>query len=231
MKHVTATAFSFAAIAALAGTALADGDIGLRLVNNQIQTVEVEGEPPSQIFGTTEERVFKAEFDWNITFPSLVAIDEPGYASNDSALLGQSVRVFLRGPTRKWTGSTFETETTFTLATGKPDLGVPFVTLPSTGTLAADAFNITDDFHFDWTLNNATDTLGQGIYLAEIELRPDAGQSFLSSKPLWIVFGYGATTSDLELAKGYVESVLVPAPGAAAGLVLAGVVLAGRRRR
>lgn len=228
MKTVLATA-SACAILGASAPALAQ-DIGLSLRNGRLFTTVVEGEPPSQQFGTSENRVFFAEFDFNSTFPNIVAIDEPGYASNDVSLIGQSVQLFLRGPTRRWNGSAFQTESTFTLATGAPDLGVLFQTLPASGVAPGVTFNVLQDLHFDWTLNSATDTIGEGIYLAELDVRGAAGQGYLNSNPYFFVFSYKALESDVASATEYVNDVLVPAPGTGV-MALAGLAALRRRSR
>lgn len=217
-------AFVLAAVI-VSPAALADGDdIQVSLVQGELRTGAVVGEPPNQNFGDVEQRVFGANLEFN-AITSDVRIDEPGYASRDPLLLGQSIQFNIRKALRRWDGSAF-VSTTSTMATGLPDLGQPFINTPATDTqVAGYSWLLSDDFHFEWLLNSATASTGQGIYLAELELTTGP----LTSRPYWIAFNYGLTEAEHDAAIDWVQQTLVPAPGTAgiAGLMLLG----GARRR
>ncbi len=217
---------TFGAAAVIASpAALADGDdIQVALVQGELRTGVVVGEPPNQNFGDVEQRVFGADLEFN-AITNDVRIDEPGYASRDPLLLGQSIQFNIRKALRSWNGSSFVTTST-TMGTGLPDLGQPFINTPATDTpVAGYSWLLSDDFHFDWLLNGATSSTGQGIYLAELELV--AGS--LTSRPFWIAFNYGLTEAEHDAAKDWVQENLVPTPGGAALLGFA--LAAGLRRR
>lgn len=205
-----------------------DGDIGIRNLGGRIDTVLVSGEPPSQVFGADTERVFAVELAWN-ALESAVLAEEPGYASNDSTVLGRSLRPDILKSLRRWNGTEFITTST-TMKTGKLP-GFPFITTPATDTVTpTNPFIVTDDFHFDWVLNGATETTGLGIFLVEMNLVDTSPTNpLLPSESFWIVFNYGEDELDHEAAIEYVETNLVPAPSAAA--VLACSALLSRRRR
>lgn len=206
-----------------------DGDIGIRAVGGRIDTVLVSGEPPSQVFGTDTERVFAVELEWN-TLESAVLAEEPGYASNDASVIGHTIRPDILKSLRRWNGSEFITTST-TMKTGKLP-GFPFVTTPATDVVTpTNPFMVTDDFHFDWVLNGATETTGFGIFLVEMNLVDTSANPLLPSLPYWIVFNYGEEETDHEAAIEYVQNNLVPAPSAAALLAGLGGCAARRRRR
>lgn len=227
------SAFAVSSIAlamAIGSSALADGkDIRVMNIGGQIVTGEVEGEPPAQTFLPGEVRVFGADLAWEPT-TSRVQIDEPGYASNDSSLLGLPIQFNLRGPALKWNGAAMAATTT-TLGTGLPDLGPAFnyINTPATNIIVPGyQWNLNDDFHWEWTLNGATETTGQGIFVVEVNLFSPTG-AVQASKPYWIVFNYGLTEAEHDAAKDWVADNLVPAPGA--GALLLGAGLLGLRRR
>lgn len=206
--------------------AMADGDdIAVSLAFGELRTSAVVGEPPNQVFGDAEQRVFGADLEFN-AITNDVRIEEPGYASRDPLLLGQSIRFTIRKALRQWDGTSF-VPTATTMGTGLPDLGLPFINTPATDTpVNGYSWLLTDDFHFEWGLNGATASTGQGIYLAELVLSTDT----LTSRPYWIAFNYGLSEAEHDTAIDWVQQTLVPAPGAA-GVLAAGLVAATRRRR
>lgn len=221
------TTISIIAALGTASLALAhDGDIGIRTGPSGLETVLVNGEPPAQVFGTEIERVFGIEFAFNPTTND-VRIDEPGFASNDPNVLGQTLTFRIRSAARAWNGSTF-VPTTTTLSTGLPDLGIPFVPTPATDSIVpVSNWIATDDFHFDWKLDGATSSTGNGIFLVEIDVTsPTLG----STPPFWLVFNYGLTETEHDAAIDWTVDNLVPAP-ATAGLLIGVGSLAARRRR
>lgn len=207
-----------------------EGDIGLRLVDNRLTTVLAEGEPPAQTIGLDENRVFAAELAYSAP-TSQVTINEPGFATDEAGLINQNVGMYFRKALRAWDGSTF-TATSMTMSVGSYDLLLPFVSTPLSDASApklAQSFPIQPDFHFDWTLDGATELTGQGIYLVELELE-SSSSAFSKSRPFWLVYNYGMSEGEHENAVAWVESNLVPAPGAA-GLLALGTLVASRRRR
>lgn len=209
-----------------------EGDVGIRLTGGRFETVLASGEPPTQTFGTEIERVFAAELDFNMT-TNTVVIDEPGLASEATGLAGQNLGFNIRAALRRWSGTGFDS-TTSTMSVGGGDLGLGFIATPATDTLtpghtvtvAATPF----DFHYDWRLDGATATTGNGIYLVELELT-NPGGSLLTSDPFWVVFNYGEDETEHEAAIDWTVENLVPVPSAGGVMLLAGLTGAVRRRR
>lgn len=215
----------------LSAAALADGlDIGIRNVAGKLQTISVTDEPPNQIFGTEELRVFPVDLTFD-AIDSVVKAEEPGLASQDSTVLGRSLRIDILKAARVWNPVTGVFDATSQqLSTGKLP-AFPFFNTPATDTtVATNTFVVSDDFHFDWVLNGATSSTGQGIYLVELQLiDTSASGSLASSLPYWAVFNYGLDENEHDAAVDYVANNLVPAPG---GVLLAATGLAfGLRRR
>jgi len=173
-------------------------------------------------------RCFSAELGEIIPFYA----DEPGFYS-DSLPAGFRLSFDILDSLRVWNGSDFNTipAETLTLALalgvpGSPEVvtpavpgvvgGFPFVTADPTGFI---------DEHMDLLLNAPQ---GDGVYLLQMHLT-DADSVLGTSEPFWIVIGNNADKAQLELAKSYVENVIVPAPGA--GALLVGAGLMGLRRR
>lgn len=220
-----------AGLLVMTGVAAAhDGDIGIRVSSGRLETVLASGEPPAQSFGTEVERVFAVEWAFN-ALTNDVRIDEPGLASADAALLGQSLGFNIRAAMRRWDGSGF-VPTAFTAGVGGGDLDLDFIDTPATdATVTGHSIivpQIPFDFHYDWRLNNATETTGMGIYLVEVELT-NPGGTLLTSDPIWLVFNYGLSEEDHEAAIEHVVENLVPTPGTLALGVLG--LFAARRRR
>ncbi len=213
------------------GVALADGlDIGIRNVGGRLSTVGVSGEPPAQIFGVDELRVFGVELTFDV-IDAIVKAEEPGLASNDSTVLGRSVRVDIRSAVRAWdVGSGALVSSTQTLSTGKAP-AFPFFNTPAIDAVVpTNTLVVTDDFHFDWILNGAGQASGAGIYVVELGLVDvSASGALLPSAPYWLVFNYGLSEDEHDRAIDWVQTNVVPAPGA--GVVLAGMGLLGCRRR
>ncbi|MFM9997191.1 MAG: hypothetical protein ACKVU4_15490 [Phycisphaerales bacterium] len=209
------------------------GDVAPLVENGRIVTwLGVDDPPPGSLIGPA--RVFAAEFpDPGTIGPGDPIInDEPGYLGLpgnplEGFSLGFNIRTYLRA----WSVGAQEfpdAAASTTITASAPIIGsvttpltamlVPGLTLPS---LPVGGF----DFHFDHELNANT----PGIYLLELELftnRPGTANSL----PFWVVFNYGLPESEHEAALDWVEANLVPAPGGAVLLALAGI-LASRRRR
>ncbi len=173
-------------------------------------------------------RCFSAELGEIIPFYA----DEPGFYS-DSLPAGFQLSFDILDSLRMWNGSDFGTipaETlTLALALGVP--GSPEVQTPAVpGVVAGFPFVTADptgfiDEHMDLFLNVPQ---GDGVYLLQMRLN-DADAALGTSEPFWIVVSNNADKAEFDLAKAYVESVIVPAPGA--GALLVGAGLLGLRRR
>jgi hypothetical protein len=230
-------ATKFSALAALVCVAPVHaqkhGDIAPLVENGRIVTwLGLHDPPPGSLIGPA--RVFEAEFpDPGTIGPGdPIIINEPGYFGlSGNPLEGFSLGFNIRTYLREWSVPAQEfpdAPASTTITASAPVIGavttpltgvlVPGLTLPS---LPAGGF----DFHFDHELNANT----PGIYLLELELftnRPGTANSL----PYWVVFNYGLSEPEHEAAVEWVETNLVPAPGGATLLALAGV-LASRRRR
>jgi hypothetical protein len=101
----------------------------------------------------------------------------------------------------------------------------------STGTGGSFSFLVSAglDLHPEFTLSGpgATDP-ANGIYLAAFRV---SAAGFGQSDTFWIVFNLGMPEADHEAAVEWVESNLVPAPGALAMLALGTVMARSRTRR
>lgn len=214
-----------------ASAALADGsDIGLIVQGGRLVTVEAVGEPPTQTFGDAL-RVFPVDLAFD-AIENVVGVDEPGFATQDPGVLGQTIGFTLTKALRQWnvTLGTFES-TSRTMSAGRVDLGLASVTTPLADALTplTPIPSFPDDIHYFWTLDGATATTGEGIYLVEGYFTNPGGQ-LADSLPTWLVFNYGLDEEEHDLAIDWVNANLVPAPGAAALLALAGLAAARRRR-
>lgn len=209
-------------------------DVGLIARNGRLVTVEAEGEPPTQVFGSDPMRVFGVDLEF-IAADNLVGVEEPGFATSDAAVLGQTIGFTHLRALRRWNAvaGAFES-TSFTMTAGRTDLGLANVTTPTTDTPTpiTPIPNFPDDMHYLWTLDQATSASGEGIYLVEgIFTNPVVGGNGLaSSEPVWFVFNYGLDEEEHDAAIEYVESTLVPTPGAAI-IGAMGLAAAARRRR
>lgn len=157
------------------------------------------------------QRVFAAEFGVDPTFP--FSTDEPGFTSD---LVGSTMTVSLLQGLGRWNGTGFDTaSSSLFLSYGGQD-----ATSVSGGSFS---FLVTEDLdlHPEFTLTNPAD----GIYLAAFTASTSGLQT---SEVFWVVFNLGSDETDHDAAIEWVESNLVPAPGALALLAAAGLV---RRRR
>ncbi|MBX3387055.1 MAG: PEP-CTERM sorting domain-containing protein [Phycisphaeraceae bacterium] len=225
-------ALAGATVGLVGSSALADGsDVGLIAQGGRLVTVEAIGEPPMQTFGGPL-RVFGVELEFD-AIEMLVGVDEPGFATQDAAVLGQSIGFTFTRALRQWNvGLGLFEPTTFTMTAGRVDLGLANVTTPTTDvpTPLSTIPVFPDDIHYFWSLDGATDTTGEGIYLVEGYFTNPGGQ-LLDSLPVWFVFNYGLDEDEHDLAIDWVADNLVPAPGAVALLAMGGLASLRRRRR
>ena len=212
--------FTFPAtiVLALPTLALADGEIGdiwVYASNGNLVTGAWDhstGEVTNPF-----SRVFAAEFGVDPAFP--FSTDEPGIGSS---LVGTTITMGLSPTLGVWNGSGFG----FSTSTLMGEYGGQSF---QTGTGGAFSFLVTAglDLHAEFTLSGPglTDP-ANGIYLATFQFSA-AGHG--SSEPLWVVYNLGMSEEEHGAAIEWVQSNLVPAPGAMALLGLA--AMARRRRR
>jgi hypothetical protein len=165
------------------------------------------------------QRVFEGELGLDPFFP--FSGDEPGIGSD---LVGTTLAMNLLPTLDAWNGSSFVRSTSMLTASyagqsATSGTGGSFSFLVSAGL----------DLHPEFTLSGqgATDP-ANGIYLAAFRV---SAAGFGQSDTFWIVFNLGMPEADHEAAVEWVESNLVPAPGALAMLALGTVMARSRTRR
>jgi hypothetical protein len=163
------------------------------------------------------QRVFEADFGIDPAFP--FSTDEPGIGSD---LVGVTLTMNLAPGLGRWNGDGFDLSSAMLLAsyggqTAATAAGGSFSFLVSAGL----------DLHPEYTVSGAGGAdPANGIYLAAFTV---SAAGLDSSDVFYAVFNLGMAEADHAAAAGWVEANLVPAPGAAAMLALAG--FASRRRR
>ncbi|MFB3431339.1 MAG: hypothetical protein ABL309_10510 [Phycisphaerales bacterium] len=229
-----------AALAAAASSAaLADGlDVWVSFADGQIVTGEADKSTNPVTF-TPGVRVFEAEFGEIPGFPNL--LDEPGFYT-EQLPAGTGIGFNIVDALRVWNGSDFDTIGSQSMSIfGDPFPDGDVATTPATAGMfvpgfefiEADANGFFDD-HPTFQLNNQAD----GVYLLSLELFTDA-DGIASSDPMYIVFGSNidgslgddeAFEEQIDAAVDYVNNVIIPTPGAAGLLALAGLAATRRRR-
>ncbi len=219
---------SVVVLASVAGIASAGelGDVGLVLQNGQLITGLAD-----DVAGTIDdlgERVFAGE----LTFDNLSGFavgDDPGFFTNSGAgiAVGSTIRYDTVAALRQWTGFGFGG----TIASLLQIQGLSTIVTPTVDEVVAGygyTYNGGDfDEHPDYALDGSN-----GIYLwqVEFELLDPTGNLVDRTDTIYIVFNYGLSDTELDLAIEYVETNIIPAPGAAALLGLGGLAAARRRR-
>jgi len=215
-------ASSVLATLAVTTPALADekephADIYVQSANGALFTGGWDHETGKVLF--PELRVFEAEFGIDAAFP--FSTDEPGIGSN---LIGVTLTMNLLAGLGAWNGSGFTSTSAYLLASyggqsAFSTTGGSFSFLVSEGL----------DLHPEYTLLSP-DTMdpANGIYLASFTF---SSAGLADSETLYAVFNLGMSEEEHEAAVAWVELNLVPAPGAAALLALAGFGGLARRRR
>lgn len=214
-------------VAGVCPSALADGDIGLRVENGAITTWEAEHSP---LHFEHRERVFTGELG---SQGGVITGEEPGFlVEAGSVLAGHQLGFNIRAAARVWdllnqdfhtispASITIERSLLGSVTTpgSHPSLPVPGLafTLPSGGA----------DFHYDFILNGSA----AGLYLLELE-KWSSAPGIAASEPFWIILNYDMTIQHEEAAFEWVQHHLVPAPGALAILGLGSLAAQRRRRR
>jgi hypothetical protein len=160
------------------------------------------------------QRVFAADFGEDPAFP--FSTDEPGFTSD---LVGSTLTVNLLQGLGIWSGNVIGFDGA--ISSLSVSYGGQTATTASGGSFS---FLVSEDLdlHPDFTITIPFD----GIYLASFTV---SGAGLATSEIFWVVFNLGSDEADHDAAIEWVESNLIPAPGALALLGLAG--LARRRRR
>jgi len=212
----------------VAGASLGDGgDYGLLVLDGQVVTGV--GDHDSQSVTDIGERVFAA--DLSLVGANWFA-DEPGiFVEAGSLPDGVGIGFVIESPLMRWDGAGAVDFSGLSSAPVTLEFGPSSATSSMTaGDVAGfpilyDADNPTGfDEHWDVLIGSSA---GAGIYLMRLRFTIDG---FADSESTWTVFNAGLDEGTHDLAIGYVEDVIVPAPG---GLLAVGGVLAlvGHRRR
>ncbi len=204
-------------------TAQHAGDVLLRIENGRMTTNLIE---EGGGIVTPGVRVFGSEF--GEVAPNFS--DEPGFDNEAGTFTpGSSIGFNVRRALRRWDGVNFDTVAAERLSIGYGPISpvlTPLVDEVTTG------FVIEVDDMGNWH-NHLEYTLGtpasDGVYLLEMTLFSDQA-SLQESLPFWFVFNQGAGELVHDEAIEWVESNLVPTPGAGAVLVAVGLFSIRRQR-
>jgi len=223
-----------ASSAALAG----ELDVWVSFDNGRIVTGSADKSTNPVTF-TSGVRVFEAEFGELPGFPNL--LDEPGFFT-EHLPANTGIGFNILDALRVWNGSDFSSIAAQSMSIfGDPFPDGPVATTPAAAGafvpgfqfIESDANGFFDD-HPTFQLNNQAD----GIYLLSLELFTDAS-GIANSEPLYIVFGSNldgslgddiAFEAAIESAVDFVNASVIPTPGAAGLLALAGLAATRRRR-
>lgn len=223
---------AFPVVMSVAGLAFAgEGDIGLLVQDNRIVTSVANDETGA--FEDIGERVFGADID----FVSNLA-DSPGFFTTDGPTVpggfstfsvGSTVSYRTNGALLAWDGAGFVATDNRLRQIVVPN--VLEILSPTDGSVV-DGFEYTYgggefDEHPDYAM---TDGAQSGIYLWNITFTAsDAnGNAYGDSSNIFVVFNFGLSEEEHEAAIAFVETI-IPAPGAAVPLAMAGLI--GMRRR
>ena len=213
---------------ACASLALADGgDYGLAIVDG-VTSVGI-GDHDAGTISDFGERVFGA--DMFISGPNWFA-DEPGiFIAQGSLPDNTQVGFTLTQSLMYWDGtgavSFAQSTNAMTLGFGPVSVSTALDGSPVAGfSLNYDADQIGGfDEHFDYTLDGSA---AAGIYLLANSFSLTGAAD---SEVIYTVFNAGLDEGTHDVAIEYVETVLVPAPGAMGVLAVAGLGVVSRRRR
>lgn len=213
---------------ACASLALADGgDYGLAIIDG-VTSVGI-GDHDAGTISDFGERVFGA--DMFISGPNWFA-DEPGiFIAQGSLPDNTQVGFTLTQSLMYWDGtgavSFAQSTNAMTLGFGPVSVSTALDGSPVAGfSLNYDADQIGGfDEHFDYTLDGSA---AAGIYLLANSFSLTGAAD---SEVIYTVFNAGLDEGTHDVAIEYVETVLVPAPGAMGVLACAGLGVVSRRRR
>ncbi len=217
-----------------------EGDVGLAVVNGQLQTGIVEADAISgDQWIVLGQRVFAGELDGLTGFAA-----DPGFYSGSLGAAGGPVTVpagaqlgfTINGPLQAWNGSALGSTTArmrLEFAGGVLNAVTPTAAGNVAGFGIATGATGAFDEHWDFYATDGSGAAGAlpsaGVYVLQVTLSI-TGASVSPSEPIWFVLNFGATEVDHDAAIDWVNANLVPAPGAASTMLLgAGLVM--RRRR
>lgn len=236
---IARTTLAATLIASVSSIALAgELDVWVSFENGQIVTGSAD-KSTSPVTFTAGVRVFEAEFGEVPGFPNL--LDEPGFYT-EQLPAGTGIGFNIVDALRVWNGSDFGTIGSQSMSIfGDPFPDGDVATTPGTAGMFVPGFQFIEadtngffDDHPTFQLNNQTD----GIYLLSLELFTDA-DGIANSEPMYIVFGSNldgtlgdeeAFEAAIEAGVDYVNTVIIPTPGTAGLLALAGLAATRRRR-
>lgn len=209
-------AVAVAASAASAGAV----DVYLTIEDGQVRTGAID--KLNGFVVTPDVRVFEAELGEE----GPGAGDDPGFFT-ETFTAGTSIGFEIRDGLQEWDGSTFNySALTMDLSKGPLSATTPAGAgiVPGFNFATADATGFFDD-HPEFELS---DGLVSGVFLLTLSVTTDA-PGVAASDDIYIVFGNDVSESLIEAAEEYVETVIIPAPGAA--VLAAGALAFGVRRR
>lgn len=215
------------AVAMTAGVALADGgDYGLLVQGGQVQTGI--GDHGAGVITDVGERVFAADLE---LLGAFWEAEEPGIFIEEGSLPDNTqVGFVIEAALLYWDGTgpvNFSSTTdAMTLEFGPSSVTTPAVDGDVSGfDINFDADQVGGfDEHYDFLMDN---TAATGIYLLQKRFTLSG---FADSDSTWTVFNAGLDEATHDTAIDWVETNLVPAPGAV-GLLAMGGLAATRRRR
>jgi|GEM_PF-2056067 len=219
---------SVAVFAAVSGSALADGgDFGLWTSDGKVQTAV--GDHTGQVLLNFGERVFAADMLGSVA--TGWEAEEPGIFIPEASLPDNTQVGFnILGNLLYWDGtgpvSAVGASAAMTLRFGPESRVTPGDASTVAGfgiNYDADAIGGFDE-HYDHLLGAGA---AEGIYFLQTSFTLTG---FSDSDSVWTVFNAGLTELRHDEAIEYAETVLVPAPGGAGVLALAGLIGARRRR-
>jgi hypothetical protein len=216
------------ACGAAASIALADGgDYGLVIIDG-VTNVGI-GDHDEGTISEIGERVFAA--DMFVSGPNWFA-DEPGIFIEEASLPDNTqVGFTLTSALMYWDGtgpvSFSQSADAMTLAFGPASVSTAFNNNPVAGFALNYDADLAGGFdeHFDYTIDGSA---AGGIYLLANTFSLSGAAD---SDVIFTVFNAGLSEEIHDEAIDYVESVLVPAPGAMGVLAFAGLGVMSRRRR
>jgi len=229
MSHASRAAVALGVLS-MAGAAFADGLDVLLLPDfdtGQIVTGAFDDETKTVV--DTDQRVFGADFgEADPAQPNFA--DEPGFRALPGDFDGQNWGFNVLDAVFRWNGNDFSEVSPFTMTINfgpSPD-----VVTPTTPGRTVPGFEIpigNDGFddHLNIFLNAPADDSADGIYLLTLNAFTT---EFEASEPFWFVFNRGLSEAEHDLAIDYVNTNLVPSPGAMVLAPMLGAALMRRRR-
>jgi hypothetical protein len=233
-----------------------DVDVGITFVDGRLASAAWDHD--IGVLGDTK-RVFTGELALVPGSPAIVFGDEPGFGAPGGTFASNStLTISFRSSLRYFSGADFNAisfGSTTTRLLLENNLGsVPGETSAITSPTTDPSNPLAPDAARDFTLlvgpshsgpeptggihrhlwrtlapqsGNAAD-VAEGFYLMEYGFASPLGET---SETFWVIYAYGSFTEEqTELVEGWVESNLVPTPGASALMLVAGLVASRRRR-